>query len=189
MNPTTSKTVGPLVTTINYASIAENYASIAKGPTNYNRYLVGTVWNDANSNGRYDAGEGIGGVKVSLSAGGFYTITARAGGYALPLTDQGDVLITFSGTPTGTDPEPQHISVGTQSVLLDLKIFAPKVAAKWTPVTHQLELSWAGGSAPFQVQRRSFSSATWENLGPELLLPKFTVSVTNSGELFRVRSW
>ena len=67
-------------------------------------FLTGVVYNDANSNGRYDLGEGLGGVNVS--AGNANTTTLSAGGWSLPITN-GDYTVTvsggaFSGTATRT---------------------------------------------------------------------------------------
>ncbi len=66
-------------------------------------YLTGSVINDVNGNGRYDVGEGLGGVTItvagigrttSFAAGGYsiavppgrYTVTASGGGLAAPVT-------------------------------------------------------------------------------------------------------
>jgi hypothetical protein len=54
-----------------------------------NAFVLGVVYNDSNMNGQYNAGEGMGGVAVSVvrspDGGTASTITASAGGYGIPL--------------------------------------------------------------------------------------------------------
>jgi uncharacterized protein YkwD len=65
-------------------------------------YLVGVVYNDANGNGSYDIGEGLGGVTITTSAGDYYTTTTASGGYVLPLpAGSGTLTITAAGGPLG----------------------------------------------------------------------------------------
>lgn len=61
-------------------------------------YILGVVYADHNGNGQYDAGEGIGGVRIDLSSGEYHTESSPAGGYALPLPDSREpITVTFSG--------------------------------------------------------------------------------------------
>jgi hypothetical protein len=107
--PTTA--VGPLVVTGNYAHANEAYGD------HYNRFLVGTVWTDLDGNGRYDPGEGRGGVYVVPDSGPYFAVTAAGGGYAIPLFAAGTVQVTFRG---GRVPRRVlSVDVGTTSVLLD----------------------------------------------------------------------
>jgi hypothetical protein len=106
--------VGPLVVTGNYAYAATSYAD------HYNRFLVGTVWQDLDDNGRYDAGEGFGGVAVVPSVGPYYAVTSAAGGYAIPLPATvagGPVVVSFAGG--GVDPATKLVDVGSTSQLVD----------------------------------------------------------------------
>ena len=57
--------------------------------------LTGVVYNDANHNGRYDLGEGLGGVTITVSGVGS-TTTWDSGGYSFPL-DPGTYTVTASG--------------------------------------------------------------------------------------------
>lgn len=70
--------VGPLVVTQNFRR------GQAAEP-----YLLGVVFNDADGNGRYDAGEGLGGLPVRMhgTGGEFATQTMSAGGYQLHVPD------------------------------------------------------------------------------------------------------
>jgi hypothetical protein len=106
--------VGPLVVTGNYAYAATSYAF------HYNRFLVGTVWQDLDNNGRYDAGEGFGGVEVVPSVGSFYAVTSAAGGYAIPMPTsvaEGPVAVAFAGG--GVAPETKLVELGSSSELVD----------------------------------------------------------------------
>src|SRR5205085_722569 len=86
-------TAGPLT---NYYTIdtASNFDS--------RPFLTGVVFNDANANGKYDAGEGLSGVTITVAgvgavgtfgSGGYsfqanpgtYTVTASGGGLAAPI--------------------------------------------------------------------------------------------------------
>lgn len=110
-----STDVGPLVCSINYAIAA---FWIQDG-THHNRFLVGTVWTDDNSNSLYDSGEGLAGVEVRLSSGEFFAVTGEAGGYAIPVQQPGRYEVSFS---QGELPQPRTTVavVGENSVLLDL---------------------------------------------------------------------
>jgi hypothetical protein len=105
---------GPLVTTGNFCSANTSYAN------HYNLFIVGTVWSDKNGNGRYDPGEGIGNVTVTPSQGKYYAVTANSGGYAIPVETAGAYTITFSGAASGS----VNVTIGTVSVLVDLKVVA-----------------------------------------------------------------
>lgn len=127
-NPATR--VGPLVVTGNYANAATSYAD------HYNRFLVGTVWEDLDGNDRYDPGEGITGVDVVPSAGPYFAVTGAAGGYAIPLpaaVAAGPVAVSFSGGAV-----PSHttvLDVGASSELVDYAVTAELVPEPNTAAT------------------------------------------------------
>jgi hypothetical protein len=110
---TTSTIVGPLVTTGNFCN------AISSQPDHFNRFLVGTVWQDLNANDQYDAGEGSGGVEVRPDQGDYYAVTGDSGGYAVPIGQSGTYTVTFSG-PGVESGTTRTVVVGSQSVLLDL---------------------------------------------------------------------
>lgn len=87
-DPDTS--VGPQVTTINYLD------ANASRSEHFNRFIVGTVWEDKNGNRLYDPGEGIGGVSARPDSGAYFATTGDAGGYAIPVAP-GEYEVTFSG--------------------------------------------------------------------------------------------
>lgn len=112
-DPTTQ--VGPLVMTGNYAR------ALANGVDHFNRFVVGTVWQDLNTNDRYDADEGYAGVTVMPDQGTYFAVTAAGGGYAIPITTPGEYTMTFSGG-TLSASETRSVVVETESVLLDYKV-------------------------------------------------------------------
>jgi hypothetical protein len=59
--------------------------------------ITGVVYFDLNGNNFYDLGEGIGGVNVSATGTATQAVTARSGGYALPVPGNGVYTVTFSG--------------------------------------------------------------------------------------------
>ena len=120
-NPDTE--VGPLVVTGNYAQADTSVAN------HYNRFIVGTVWEDLNCNDQYDPGEGLGGVTVTPDKGQYYAVTAVGGGYAIPVDADVTYQVTFSGGGL-TAPDTRTVAVGADSVLIDeMAVASPPVAA------------------------------------------------------------
>ena len=107
--------VGPLVTTGNYCK------GNTSQPDHYNRFIVGTVWNDLDSDGMYDSGEGVGNVTVMPNSGTYYAVTSNSGGYAIPIASAGTYTLTFSGAVAAV----RSVTVGAVSVLLDDAFTAP----------------------------------------------------------------
>jgi hypothetical protein len=124
-------------TNVGYAVVAESDAATEVGPQvitgnfcyadtsaadHYNRFIVGTVWEDTNSNGQYDPGEGLAGVTVMPDNGTYFAVTASSGGYAIPILAPGTYQVTFSGGElSGTYS--RNAAVGSTSVLVDLEYF------------------------------------------------------------------
>lgn len=77
--------------------------NFALSGASYNPFVVGVVFNDSNKNYFYDPGEGIAGVKVTVSGSGYYAITSESGGYAVPYTAGGNIVVTFE--PTAAAPK------------------------------------------------------------------------------------
>jgi hypothetical protein len=113
--------VGPYVVTGNYARASTSY------PDHFNRFLVGTVWDDLDLDGVYDPGEGIAGVQVVPDPGSYFAITAAGGGYAIPVLASGLVDVTFSGG--GVPVHAVSVSVGSTSVLVDYEVPEPSSSA------------------------------------------------------------
>jgi hypothetical protein len=88
-------------------------------------FLTGVVYADENGSGFYDAGEGIGGVTVTVTAANYYAVSAASGGYTVPLPNDGAYSVTFSG---GGLPDLQKtITVSNgQNVALDYRSTLPR---------------------------------------------------------------
>jgi Ca2+-binding RTX toxin-like protein len=90
------------------------------GGTDHNRFIVGTVWEDTDDDGEYDEGEGLGGVSAMPDAGTYYAVTGDAGGYAIPIEAAGTYQVTFSGGGLAPAVIARTVTLGADSVLLDL---------------------------------------------------------------------
>jgi hypothetical protein len=86
-------------------------------------FIVGTVWTDANGNGSFDWGEGVGGVELRPDHGHWFAITASGGGYVLPV-DAGSSYSLRIVAPSASAAE-QRVAVGADNVLFDVKLTAP----------------------------------------------------------------
>jgi MYXO-CTERM domain-containing protein len=90
----------------NAASTYVRYYAIHTARVNLSDlFLTGVVYNDANGNGRYDSGEGIGG--VTISDGTNSTLSNAAGGWS---------LATVNGSYTVTATGGAYVGTGTANV-------------------------------------------------------------------------
>jgi hypothetical protein len=128
--------VGPQVITGNLA-----YANTGF-PDHFNRFIVGTVWEDTNGNGQYDPGEGLGGVTVMPDSGTYYAVTGDSGGYSIPV-DAGTYTVSFAGGELAGGYT-RTVAVGSNSVVQDLEYFA---ASGTPPVTAGGSPAPGGGSS------------------------------------------
>jgi hypothetical protein len=92
-------------------------------------FLTGVVYRDTNGNGRYDAGEGLGGVTISVPGVGSVT-TFDSGGYSIR-TGPGTFSVTASGGALGTSITTQ-VSVGSSNVRLN---FTPAGSSATSPAS------------------------------------------------------
>ena len=104
--------VGPLVVTGNFC------AANTQAADHYNRFIVGTVWEDRNQNETYDPGEGLGGVQVMPDRGTYFAVTGAAGGYAIPAAADTDYRLTFSGGGLAGAVQ-KSVAVNADSALAD----------------------------------------------------------------------
>lgn len=79
-------------------------------------FLTGVVYTDANHDGQYDMGEGLGGVTISV-AGGPSVTTWSTGGYSLEV-NPGTYTVTASGGGLAA-PITQTVTVGLSNVEVD----------------------------------------------------------------------
>ncbi len=83
--------------------------------TDTRAFLTGAAFKDTNGNGLYDAGEGLGGVTVTVAGVGSVQ-TFSSGGYSIPLSP-GTYTVTFSGGGLAT--QTTSVTVGAQNVRID----------------------------------------------------------------------
>lgn len=182
-----STEVGPLVFSGAYAAAQENDTD------SFNRFVTGTVWNDANKNAFYDSGEGLANVRVELDRGGWYAVTGAAGGYAIPVTAAGTYRIFFSGGafPGGWS---RDVTVGGVSVAVDAEVSSIPVTPLPFACTLRLNssggltLSWTGGTPPFQVQQSRQLAEGWTNTGNPTQATSMDLPLSATSGFFRVVS-
>jgi uncharacterized protein YkwD len=110
--------------------------------TNTQPFITGVVFNDVNGNGKYDVGEGLGGVVVTVAGVGS-TTTFGSGGYSLQVAP-GTYRVTISGGSLSS-PMTQVITVGVSNFRLNFNaLTAPK-----PPAVH-VSLADPGFQGPFQ---------------------------------------
>ncbi len=113
-----STKVGEYVATGNYAKADTAFDN------NFNKFVVGTIWNDFNQNKQYDPGEGVGGFEVYTlyGKGSYYAITGKNGGYSIPVSDDGTYTIGFCGSSSYPACWTVDRTVRGKSVLADLEL-------------------------------------------------------------------
>jgi hypothetical protein len=110
-------------------------------------FVTGVVYSDSNGNSKYDLGEGLGGVTVSV-AGVTTTTTFDSGGYSLRLYP-GTYTVTASGSGLGGLID-QAVTIGNQNVRLNFETLAPSLYRNYianlfkdnldrTPTSRELE--------------------------------------------------
>lgn len=97
-------------------------------------YLTGVVYRDANGNGKYDAGEGIGGAAVKTSAG-HATTTWGTGGYSLRVSPGTSYTVSVSGGGLpGTIYRMTGVGSDNQRLNFAASAWTPPVTANKPPV-------------------------------------------------------
>jgi uncharacterized protein YkwD len=126
---------------IGIAIVAENNASTSVGPFvvtqdfgvrgNYgDARVLGVIFQDGDGDAFYDAGEGIGGVTITISNGStvFETTSMTAGGYQIAVA-AGTYDVVASGGGLGSAHYMGSITVGMENVKVDLDTSNAPVAA------------------------------------------------------------
>lgn len=148
----TTNSVGPLLVTEDFGY---------RTPVG-NSMLVGVIYRDLNGDGRYEAGEGVGGASVRICGpnGTFTTTSMTAGGYQAALPP-GTYNVTVTGGSITGYLSKSSVTIGTQNIKVDFeaskalgaeKLFAGfggtnglwswQTAAGWQPI-HNLTPVWA----------------------------------------------
>jgi hypothetical protein len=81
-------------------------------------FITGVAYRDNNSNGAYDPGEGIAGIKVTPDHGDWFAVTSTSGGYAIPVPANSGTY-TLSASGGALDGATTTIAVGADNVKAD----------------------------------------------------------------------
>ncbi len=155
-------------------------------------FITGVAYYDLNGNGAYDIGEGIGNVHVTVAGASFEAVTARSGGYAIPVPASGNYSVTFSGP--GFASLTRQVSVaGSKNQKLDfVPAYAPPVVTG--PATASVNrsnfyaISAVGGAADYQwhvFQTVPAASEGAENDSTRLTITQSGVYDVIEGILFK----
>jgi uncharacterized protein YkwD len=112
----------------------KNYYTIDTAATDGTPFIAGVVYNDLNGNGRYDIGEGLSGLTITVTTAGgdgqapgqtVTTVTTwDSGGYSIPVA-AGNYTVTVSGGSL-TASLTKNVTVGPTNVRLN---FTPQTVA------------------------------------------------------------
>ena len=158
--------VGPEVVTANYCRPDTSAAN------HYDRFIVGTVWRDADGDDQYDSGEGKSGVTVMPDNGTFYAITANSGSFAIPITQVGTYQLTFTGASLGgTRVISFYVGANSTWANVELTDYPPVPTSPDTPVlvsasdgtaSGRVNISWraSSGATSYQVWRNTVNNSS-----------------------------
>lgn len=147
-------TYGPMLVTQKFAT----------GPGGGQPLITGVTYLDANANGFYDIGEGLGGVVVEVDGSGFYAVSSTHGAFAVPVVDDGDYTVTFRRP--GYPPVSRQVTVSAgQNVKVDYRGESVVIeSASWPlPETVQL-IAATEGPTPVLNLQASGTLIQWTNL-------------------------
>jgi len=170
-----AKPVGPQLVTQEFGT--------AQGAT---PFITGVAYYDLNGNSFYDAGEGIGGVSVAVTGVALGAVTARSGGYAVPVPGNGSYTVTFSGA--GFTADARSVTVAQlQNRKLDFTpVYSPPVVSgSATPALNrpnQYAISAVPGAAAYQW--RVYQKITAAGEGAETGTSRVEIEQTEGYEVF-----
>ena len=148
-------------------------------------FLLGVVYNDVNHNNFYDIGEGIGGVTITPSSGGYYAVSSSSGGYAIPIGTSGTITVTASGP--GFGPITKTVTLTGVNVKLDFTA-SGQVSSSSTSLLTTTPLQTSTTSSVITTSStQTESSSTTAASSPSIMLNPTsapagsTVNVTGSG--------
>lgn len=148
--------------------------------------ITGVAYFDLNGNNFYDIGEGIGGVNVSVSGTTTQAITARSGGYAVPVGGNGTYTVTFSG-PNVTSSSQQVTVASLENEKIDFRptYTPPALSGTTSPAVGQpnnYTTAPVPGASAYQL--RSFELTTPAVEGAEFGTSTVTINQIGNYEVF-----
>lgn len=159
--------------------VTQDFATLLSGAT---PLITGVVYYDFNGNGFYDIGEGIGGVTVNTPGSKYYALTADSGGYAIPVSSNGNYTLTFSAS--GLSNQVAVTVSGQQNLKADyVPVYSPPVLTGPNPAGlnqgNLYTFSAVAGATDYQWQQTQLAPYTYVE-GAENGLTRVTV-VNSSG--------
>lgn len=91
-------------------------------PQNLQSLLTGVVYRDTNNNSFYDEGEGVGQARIEATDSAFYTISADAGAFTLPLGTRNATWTVVLTLENGTVYQQQVTTADSANVKLDWEL-------------------------------------------------------------------
>ncbi|MDQ6860240.1 MAG: CAP domain-containing protein [Verrucomicrobiota bacterium] len=150
--------------------IVENFGTAA-GST---PFITGVVYNDANGNGVYDPGDGIGGVRVDVAGANFFAITTASGGYSVPVPANGTYAVTFSGGGVPTTQRSATVA-SNLNAKLDLTAAVSSIALESISTRARVGLNDDVIIGGFAIRGAGQKRILVRGLGPVLANPPFNV--------------
>lgn len=146
-----NKEIGVGIAALDSTSVDAVWAIEIAHSASTDRFLGGFVFSDENSNGRYEAGEGI--PNVVVSSGSLTTTTDQSGAYRLPI-NAGLHRLRFR-TPVGTIAE-KLVAVRTDNVQVDWATSSqPQINFRqrslWTNTLQHLDANSDGAIRPIDA--------------------------------------
>lgn len=130
-------------------AVAQDYGTQTSSPF----FLLGVAYQDNNSNGICDPGEGLSGIKVQPSVGSFFAVTSTSGGYAIPFENApGAASVVFSGGSLSA-PVTRTVTLERENVKLDLKTVSSTITLKMEALDKTAGERKSGGTARFRISR------------------------------------
>ena len=126
-------------------------------------FVTGVVYYDFNGNGFYDIGEGIGAVTVNTPGSKYYAVTANSGGYAIPVTSNGNYTLTF--TASGLSTQSVATITGSKNIKIDyVPVYAPPIITGPNPAglnqSNSYTFSLVAGATSYDWQQTKLSAYT-----------------------------
>ena len=126
--------------------------NFAKSDAYPDPWLLGVVYDDKNRDGKYDVGEGVPGITITPAGIGWDTVSSSSGGYAVPMSGNGSVTVTFSGPRLGV-PITRIVKRNGKNQKLDLILPPPPPPAPDIAVLQPSTSNMIAG-----VAKRSFGT-------------------------------
>jgi len=145
-------------------------------------FITGVAYYDLNGNHFYDVGEGIGGLNVAIDGQSTGAITAKSGGYAIPVPTSGSYVLVFSGTGL-TSQTNQVLIQNLQNSKVDFTptYLPPTITGPAKPVTNvanTYQITPVGGARLYQW--RQFQTQAGVAEGAENGTNKVTITTTTN---------